>query len=703
MSPETWEKIYKFYRHFFPFFFVGHTLDSEGQRRDDSSVSSLLLLILLSSFTFSATMARLLSEFQTGQIRKSQLKFIFSSYLVLATVLLGMCVFSKTIQNKISNLITLKEGGNFRGFTRKRLLKYLTLYGLGLFFIGAVIIDILQVSSYAQCGSPLAADHLPYELKLEIVATVVLHITRPIFSFFIVIFAVKFPSDQVYFYCSTRTRYLLTIITGALAWMWFDAELHHSYEYYEVEKDAVPHFNCTDTENITFEEQCECKATPLFHALEEAGRYLYPVNVEFCLLALENFLHYFFSVQKKQADDYVLIVRTPPPSSSSSESGSEPEVIMEESEGEHEAGDGHPTTTTTAQPQTEPTTQPAPAPAPTAQPEEGVKHTGVVMVLAEGAEGAKKMLRRKRRKSKKRRMTVPEFEELKRQREAAAAAEAAAAEAQKQAGHHRQSEDLPSLHSSQVVFLMTTLTPAQLLYKYMFFALSVVIAVAYFALSVATRQENHEIRLAYLFFYLFYLILACVLIVCGFFWTERLKFRQIQFVGLEYLMLLCTFALFVIYFFRLIAAVAVLHGTELEEGVHISEEDREDAEYIEEHESTFIIHYEIWTNVIAIIFVYLQVTFLFHIISLEHPASNDPQNDAHYRYFKELLLFLIPMNITFWITESFTIINLTTLHRLTVGFYTTHDYLLVSHLLYPFSLFHWFNAMCFTIKLYFNL
>ena len=175
------------------------------------------------------------------------------------------------------------------------------MIALGFFYISIVIVDVLQIWSYGGCISYYRT--VSVELEREAYASVVLHLVRPVFSFLIVRFAYTFPSDQVYFYRNWMVRYGIVFILGAVTWVWLDSELHHVYEFYEHPEDEPEDWtntgiDCHDVaEHGTFGDQCACKHTHAFRELREIGRYLYPVNVEFALLALENFFHYFFSVR----------------------------------------------------------------------------------------------------------------------------------------------------------------------------------------------------------------------------------------------------------------------------------------------------------------------------------------------------------------------------------------------------------------------
>ena len=155
--------------------------------------------------------------------------------------------------------------------------------------------------------------------------------------------------------------------------------------------------------------------------------------------------------------------------------------------------------------------------------------------------------------------------------------------------------------------------------------------------------------------------------------------------------------MFVNRFLSIIAAISIAQGAQIDDQTNF---DQDAGKYLNDYRT--MAGYEIAASLFSIFQVYLQTTFMFNCLSLAHPASKDVQ-DSSYRWLKQVLLYLIPMNGVFWIVDSFTIINLKTLHSLPAAYFSSESYQLVSHLLFPFSLFYRFNSCLTCIKLYFDV
>ena len=215
--------------------------------KQDGYISSLMLFNVLLAFGVSTTLGRLLSSDQSEHIRKSTVKLYFSFYLAISIALLLLLIFVPKVQKIYSNLQVLKASGNFKPFKKGRILKYIPILGLITFIIGIIAIDIMQIASYSTCVGVYRGLDDP-DFYQEAVATIILHLVRSIFCTLIVVFAIAYPRDQVFFYRTVKVRFTFVVITTALFWLWLDAELHQANESYEsdISDWSGPDFNCTD-------------------------------------------------------------------------------------------------------------------------------------------------------------------------------------------------------------------------------------------------------------------------------------------------------------------------------------------------------------------------------------------------------------------------------------------------------------------------
>ena len=307
--------------------FVGYDKRKSGGHQD-AFISTLKLFLLLFSICFSLYMSRVLSSEQSERVRLSTLKLFLLLVLATGTAILATLLASTVAQDRLTNRQQLKKTLRYKGLDKERLMRYLAALGLSVFYLGVVTMDMMQIHAYSSCiGVYREVRGSSTEFFREACATIALHLLRPVFCALIVAFSVKFSRDQIYFYRTAAARYILIIMVTVVAWFWLDSELTYATDLYteqdrmQLEKvnvscsgnDSHHHNNNNYNNNNSSSNnigtpdhrtECLCKESDAFENVRKAGEILIPLSIEFSLLALELFLHFFFNVRDATCNNF---------------------------------------------------------------------------------------------------------------------------------------------------------------------------------------------------------------------------------------------------------------------------------------------------------------------------------------------------------------------------------------------------------------
>ena len=290
------------------------------QYHQDGIISSVMTLFVLVSFGVAASFGNIMSSENVKPIRVYALEVSLCLYLSVGILVLLMLNCSNNIRRQISITKRIPRNTGNAGnqqqqqtvssrFTRDNVLYCLPLVGMLVFMFSVWIVDVIRILSYSECMDDYRKRD-SRELYNEGGAAVTYHIARAVFSLLVVVFTFNYHRTEVILYRSLKMRFMLVVVIACLFWLGFDALLHHASDEFD---DAEPYtsyddnhlnYTCTtqmrNSPNRTIDEECFCKDTHMFRMLKQAGAYLYPVNVEFSLLALEYVLFLFFTAIPKE-------------------------------------------------------------------------------------------------------------------------------------------------------------------------------------------------------------------------------------------------------------------------------------------------------------------------------------------------------------------------------------------------------------------
>ena len=616
--------------------FVGYDKRKSGGRQD-AFISTLKLFLLLFSICFSLYMSRVLSSEQSERVRLSTLKLFLLLVLATGTAILATLLASTVAQDRLTNRQQLKKTLRYKGLDKERLMRYLAALGLSVFYLGVVTMDMMQIHAYSSCiGVYREVRGSSTEFFREACATIALHLLRPVFCALIVAFSVKFSRDQIYFYRTAAARYVLIIMVTVVAWFWLDSELTYATDLY-TEQDRMQlenvnvscsgnsshHHNNNNIGTPDHRTECLCKESDAFENVRKAGEILIPLSIEFSLLALELFLHFFFNVRDATCNNF------------------HSAVISKEDE------------------------------------------PGELDLAPIGYDGGVAVVLPRRLPSESEDASIVDDTSVKTRPVSVCDVTASPTSGL---------PNLTALHESSVV-----LSRRQTIAKFVGYGLSLFASLVYISLAIADAcrhtplEQEISFRLAYLILLIIIFITALVFMLVGFSVTVGFRFRQTRgFGGFEFLILLTSAAMFVNKVIPLTSTVFVTSGSVTNE-----------RESVNQTNSLYHLNaLEIVINILGILQVYFQTLFMFRCLCLDKPACKDKQKST-YRFYKQIIFFLIFVNLVFWLVNTFAVIHNEILYR-SAGDYLNKNYEILRHLLYPFAPFYRFNSCLVFVRLFFE-
>ena len=288
-------------------FSVGYHLRTRPDNsvaQQDGFVSSLVLCV----FVLSMGVSLCLSHWMTVGHQLLFIDTITVNGMLILLMLLslgGMVVFtcynSDTGQNghasggdaRVNNNNTSRETG-----IESTIRKSLPQIGICLFYVAGAFLDLLRgvshlscIHSFWLCGGRVFASY---------VILIIFQIVRLIFMGLEMIFCVHFHNKRFQSCCARR--YSLVLILTTTVVLWFESILYDSSEMFPT--DETDRDRCTlGVRNLSdFVPQCINWTTSLYQLTENASPFLYPLNIEFLILAGEVVCTLFLNMDTRQQE-----------------------------------------------------------------------------------------------------------------------------------------------------------------------------------------------------------------------------------------------------------------------------------------------------------------------------------------------------------------------------------------------------------------
>ena len=191
------------------------------------------------------------------------------------------------------------------------------------------------------------------------------------------------------------------------------------------------------------------------------------------------------------------------------------------------------------------------------------------------------------------------------------------------------------------------------------------------------------------------LLFSIIVIVIGFCLSTRFRSKHTGYNSSTALFLLCTFCLFVFDVFRIVADVGVQAGS------HSNDPSLPD---IRNNTAYTMVYSDVTRgvimtgNILDLLHVFLQTSFLLHIIQLTPVGSNWHITSEQYRLFKSVLIYLFLKNGFDWIRVSFVTDKSGSSGLWLLNSYFPNYALILWHFIVPVAAFYCLQSfMCFLL------
>ena len=209
-------------------------------------------------------------------------------------------------------------------------------------------------------------------------------------------------------------------------------------------------------------------------------------------------------------------------------------------------------------------------------------------------------------------------------------------------------------------------------------------------------MDKRSVSAAVIVYHVFkalYVLFTCIVLWVGFHCCRSFATLQRGYSSFEVAILVMALAIFTNDLLSMFGAVSVLKMSHREDMMQSSDDTFSDSDVTKK------AAFNILGSILNIVEVYLQTLFMFRAVSLEIPDSSQSQYKL-YPYFKQVLMYLIPVNAVFWIVDSFVIHNPETLLNVGLVYFDEDNYSIMTLLLGPFALYYRFNLCLYYVKIY---
>ena len=268
------------------FFTVGHhhrQVAPSGHvvLQQDGFISSVIACLFVTAMVVVLSLAPVmrLNQASSGELFFGQ--FVLSIVVAFSTVMLLVTGCNKNIQNylSVSRQRNNLDARNCTADMRERLQYVIPLATLFLFLIAVLIMDCAIVFAFSQCfdarNSTFFFDAF----------TVCYHLIKSAFYCGLFWFLTVYSLPSRNFWNLSCVRFILGLLVTALLCLYVDFEVTYSRQI-----ATKNHLCAHDGVNMTLAQQCVCQNTQGFQFAFSIRDLLYPIYVQFFLIATESLI-----------------------------------------------------------------------------------------------------------------------------------------------------------------------------------------------------------------------------------------------------------------------------------------------------------------------------------------------------------------------------------------------------------------------------
>ena len=229
---------------------------------------------------------------------------------------------------------------------------------------------------------------------------------------------------------------------------------------------------------------------------------------------------------------------------------------------------------------------------------------------------------------------------------------------------------------------------------------AVVLSVAETIMLISLYEDvssKHAFSIAYACMRALYFLFDIIVIVIGFCLSTRFRSKHAGYNSSTALFLLCTFCLFVFDIFRIIADV----------GVQVGSQSKDPSVPDYRNTTSYTLMYTDITRgvimtgtVLDLVQVFLQTSFLLHIMQLTPVCHSRHLTSQQYRLFKSVLIVLILYNGFDWMRISFVTGKSGSSGLWLIASYFPNYAQLLRHVIVPVLVFYYFQSFVYFLLIY---